>query len=670
MRMRRFDRKTPIVILLLCLTLGLVLTGVYQQGKNEASAVTFFDPMTTSWTFVPGLLASNHSPVDGATEVALTKNVTVRFNLDVNPLTLDSSTFYIQNVHSSTKLPAMIYYSLSRLATLSPYDDLLPNSTYVVTLTNGIQTTGGTPLFNPGSWSFSTISSPQVVSRIPTVNAVDVPVDRSISVVFDKTMDWSTVTAGSFYLQEMGGGTVSTSIQKSVDKKTARLTQATNLKEGTTYVVTLTTAVKAENGLSLPATVIWSFTTAADAPQVTTKVPADGATGAPVDQVVSATFDKAMDASTLTSATFYLKKMGGTPLPATVTYNAVTWTASLDPLAALEEGATYEARLTTAVESASGAPLASAVVWSFSTAGEAPSVIDKVPAPGATGMPVDQIVMADFDREMDPATLTSATFYIKKSGGAPLPASVTYSSTNRSAKLAPAADLEAGATYEVTLTAAVEGADGQTLAGAPVTWSFTTAASGGGGSAFSDVIPGETPYAAAIIALANEGVILGFEDGTFRPNTMVTRQQFAKMIVLTLGLIVTGAEVCPFTDVVAQVGDDPFYPSKYVAVCAANGITQGKTPTTFDPHAFITHQQLITMVARAVALSDPPPAYAPTFTAGQFSLNEHYLNARKAAYAGLLNGLLGIGPSYDFLAGSTRGECAQILYSVMLLMEM
>jgi hypothetical protein len=136
------------------------------------------------------------------------------------------------------------------------------------------------------------------------------------------------------------------------------------------------------------------------------------------------------------------------------------------------------------------------------------------------------------------------------------------------------------------------------------------------------------------------------------------------MIVKTLAYTVTGSEVCPFTDVTAQTGTDPFYPSKYVAVCATHGITQGKTATTFAPGDDITHQQLITMVARAADLSDPPGSYMPSFTAAQFSLNVHYLNARKAANAGLLAGLQGIGPSYNFLAPSTRGECAQILYNL------
>jgi hypothetical protein len=49
---------------------------------------------------------------------------------------------------------------------------------------------------------------------------------------------------------------------------------------------------------------------------------------------------------------------------------------------------------------------------------------------------------------------------------------------------------------------------------------------------------------------------------------------------------------------------------------------------------------------------------------GAFSLIEHFENARKAAYAGLLDRLLNVGPAYDFQAPATRGECAQILYNL------
>jgi hypothetical protein len=65
-------------------------------------------------------------------------------------------------------------------------------------------------------------------------------------------------------------------------------------------------------------------------------------------------------------------------------------------------------------------------------------------------------------------------------------------------------------------------------------------------------VPDTHPYKTAIADLSKRGIIAGFEDGTFRSNACVTRQQFAKMIVKTLGLTVTGpgkafVSVCELT---------------------------------------------------------------------------------------------------------------------------
>ena len=175
-------------------------------------------------------------------------------------------------------------------------------------------------------------------------------------------------------------------------------------------------------------------------------------------------------------------------------------------------------------------------------------------------------------------------------------------------------------------------------------------------SSFSDV-PDTHPYAPAIIDLKGRGIVSGFADGTFRPNSQMNRQQFAKVIVKALGLTVTGLESCPFSDVSRGLSPgDPLYPDKYVAVCAAAGITTGKTPSTFDPTGSVTRAQLITMVARAVDPTEPPSGYKPSF--GDFD-PAHYPWARRAAYAGLLDGLQGMGRNFDFLplprGGGGRG---------------
>jgi len=179
---------------------------------------------------------------------------------------------------------------------------------------------------------------------------------------------------------------------------------------------------------------------------------------------------------------------------------------------------------------------------------------------------------------------------------------------------------------------------------------------------FSDVYP-NTLYAAEIKLLAKRGIISGYGDGTFGPNRPVTRQQFAKMIVLTLGYDVSALSACGFKDVDDRLDpNDPLYPAGYVAACAAAGITVGKTPDTFGPWDNITRAQLITMVARAAQLPDPPAGYVPPF--GEFS-PVHYPWAIKAAAAGVLDGLAGMGPGFDFWVPATRAEVCLLLAGLL-----
>jgi hypothetical protein len=189
-----------------------------------------------------------------------------------------------------------------------------------------------------------------------------------------------------------------------------------------------------------------------------------------------------------------------------------------------------------------------------------------------------------------------------------------------------------------------------------------TAVAGPAGT-FADVGP-DTRYRHAIEDLSDRGIVCGYLDGTFRPGSPVSRQQFAKMIAKTLGLTAPDVLI-PFVDIPALSETDPGYPGVYIGLCWMHGIVLGRDSTHFAPYDNITRQQLITMVARAANLPDIPPYYAPPFVPGQFYPREHYLNARRADWAGLLNQVRGLGSDFDFFAPATRGECAQLLYNLL-----
>ena len=186
-----------------------------------------------------------------------------------------------------------------------------------------------------------------------------------------------------------------------------------------------------------------------------------------------------------------------------------------------------------------------------------------------------------------------------------------------------------------------------------------------GSAGFPDV-PGTHRYYEAISDLSSRAIIGGYTDGRFGPEDPVTRQQFAKMVTGTAGYPVSEADVCPFLDVVVG-GPSTLYPDNFVAVCAARGITLGKTAATFDPYAHITRYQVISMVVRAADDLDPGVLGATPTNPGTWGADPtHGANATRAEYGGLLDGL-----ELDALrpyGNMSRGEVAQVLHNLLLLL--
>lgn len=101
------------------------------------------------------------------------------------------------------------------------------------------------------------------------------------------------------------------------------------------------------------------------APTVSSTNPANGATGV---AVITASFSEAMNASTITTATFTVSGPGATPVTGTVTYDAATAIATFTPTDVLALDTDYAATITTGAKDVAGNSLASNYVWSFTTA--------------------------------------------------------------------------------------------------------------------------------------------------------------------------------------------------------------------------------------------------------------------------------------------------------------
>jgi Bacterial Ig-like domain/Protein of unknown function (DUF1565) len=217
------------------------------------------------------------------------------------------------------------------------------------------------------------------------------------------------------------------------------------------------------------------------APTVTSRTPADNATAVAVGDNVTATFSEAVQG--VSGTTFTLRPTTGATadLAATVTYDAATRVATLNPTADLAANTRYTATLTggaSAIRDAADNPLGT-VSWSFTTGAPAdttaPTVTARTPGVNATWVSRTANVTVTFSEAVTGVSTTTFTLR-NATTGAPVAAVVTRNGTTNQWILNPNTTLASGTRFTVSLTGGAGGI--RDAAGNPlvnVSWTFTTA---------------------------------------------------------------------------------------------------------------------------------------------------------------------------------------------------
>lgn len=113
-------------------------------------------------------------------------------------------------------------------------------------------------------------------------------------------------------------------------------------------------------------------------------------------------------------------------------------------------------------------------------------------------------------------------------------------------------------------------------------------------ASFTDV-PSNYKFFTSISWMEKNGVVQGYEDGTFGINKNVNRAEFLKMLYETMGTTSFNESVSlPFSDVPA----DAWY-TKYVKKAYADGIVNGYPDGTFKPDNNINLAEAVKIVANA-----------------------------------------------------------------------
>lgn len=225
-----------------------------------------------------------------------------------------------------------------------------------------------------GSPSLST--APRVVLTTPAKTVpivIDVATNARLTAKFSRDMLPSSLDANSFSVACPLGSPVLGTVTYDTANRIAVLQHAVLFDANTTCQATITTAAKDTAGIGLAKDYVWSFTTGATAdttsPTVTTTNPADAATGVCLSKPVSMVFSEAMDATSITAASFYVNNPANAAMPGAITYDSLSSTATFavtDPTGFVAN-TVYTAHMTTLATDLAGNALAADKVVSFTT---------------------------------------------------------------------------------------------------------------------------------------------------------------------------------------------------------------------------------------------------------------------------------------------------------------
>lgn len=446
---------------------GTIYTATITNGvKNVAGT-----PMANNyvWTFTtlsvlpPTVISTD--PTNLELGVFLNKTVAATFSVPMDPSTITTSSFTLFN--GTTPVTGNVTYS-GTTALFNPANDLTPETVYTATITTIAKNADGTPMANNYVWTFTTMASvaPTVIATDPANNASGVVLDKIIAATFSAPMDPLTINTATFTLMN---GTTPVSGSVVYSGTTATFIPAVDLLSGTIYTATISNLVENVDGTPMTDNYVWTFTTLTiAAPIVISTDPLNNATGVVLDKVIAATFSVPMEPLTITDATFTLFN-GTIPVTGTISYAGST--ASFTPSVDLLAGTEYTATITTGVESLDGISLENDYVWIFTTLTLAPpTVISTIPDNNATDVAVNQVVSATFSEQMDPLTITDATFKLFN-GTTPVTGLVTYSGST--ASFTPSAELLSATEYTATITTGAMNLNGISLENDYV-WVFTT----------------------------------------------------------------------------------------------------------------------------------------------------------------------------------------------------
>jgi len=282
--------------------------------------------------------------------------------------------------------------------------------------------------FLPGGFTYF-LGPQKIVSINPPAGLTNIPINTLIAVLFIRPVDRTTISSASFSLVESNTATpVQGTFSFDFDDRIVIFAPQSVLKPSTGYTLSIATSIKSADGIPLDQAFSGSFITAGVidtvSPKVTT-VPADKATGVPMNTNVVFIFSEPMNPASLNSSTIVVTN-NGMPVSGNITLNRINTGATFLPFSNFLPNSLVNVALSSRVTDMAGNRIVGSggvgndFISSFTTASTtdtiSPSIVSINPPNGAAGIDPHTTVSVTFSEPINPVTVNSETFTISVGG--------------------------------------------------------------------------------------------------------------------------------------------------------------------------------------------------------------------------------------------------------------
>ena len=424
------------------------------------------------------------TPADAETDVDVTTAVVLRFT---EPL-LEGSVVpgVVRLLQDETNVPGGVALSDDGLSvTFAPEEPLLAFTTYQVEV-EGVRDRAGNLFVGVFESSFTTGEfidnvRPKVVRLAIPDGQTLVPVSAAYTVEFSERMDPSTLTPENFEVVDKSNGlAVAGMVQVDPDGRTASFVPDPPFGVGRTHKVTLLANMLDLAGNRLTGSRIFSFTMAfvddAERPVLVNVSPADGLTDVPVNALVVLDFSEPLDSLNVLRG--IRVHAAGEEVRGSIALSSGNRRVTFTSEVALLSETVHTVTVTTAITDLRGNPLDNSGSSSFVTRASGdvirPSLTAVTPPDEATGVGTNLVAEIRFSERVNPATVTTSTFFIDRAG-VRQDGTVLVSADRLSALFTPSEPLAPSTSYRVQASS-IQDLAGLTLEGRSSTRSsFTTA---------------------------------------------------------------------------------------------------------------------------------------------------------------------------------------------------